>query len=437
GPCKVKSPIVLSKKRGDRIFNFVEESEKVLFDVVWSEKKRNRNGNSTEPLYMERAGPREKIYFDPSKTTVAIVTCGGLCPGINNVIRSVVMGLYYRYGVRKIYGVQYGYKGFIPEYGYPFLELNPDTVTNIHQFGGTILGSSRGKQDVASVVYCLERHGINILFTIGGDGTLTGAKAIRKEIEKRGLKISIAGIPKTIDNDINHIEKTFGFETSFTIASPILRDAHNEAKGACNGVAIVKLMGRDSGFIAANAALSMPEVNFVLVPELEFDLHGEKGLLEIIRRRLANKNHCMIVVAEGAGQFLFEGEERERDKSGNILHKDIGLLLKEEILAYFEELEIEINVKYIDPSYIIRSAPATPSDSIFCNKLGLNAVHGAMAGKTGFVVGRRNNKFVYLPIELVTAERKKIDLEGDLWLNVLETTGQPMIMKNDPIEEKV
>ncbi|MDW3649351.1 MAG: ATP-dependent 6-phosphofructokinase [Bacteroidia bacterium] len=436
GPCKVKSPITLSKKQGDRIFNFVEESEKVLFDVVWDDRNSNSNGKSKEPLFMERAGPREKIYFDPSKTTVAIVTCGGLCPGINNVIRSLVMGLYYRYGVRKIYGVQYGYKGFIPEFGFPFMELNPDAVTDIHQFGGTLLGSSRGKQDVSVIVDCLERHGINILFTIGGDGTLTGAMKICEEIERRGLKISVAGVPKTIDNDINHIEKTFGFETSFTIASPIIRDAHNEAKGAFNGVAIIKLMGRDSGFIAANAALAMPEVNFVLVPEMEFDLHGEKGLLEIVRKRLESKHHCVIVVAEGAGQFLFEDQGREVDKSGNILHKDIGIFLKEEILAYFKELEMEINVKYIDPSYIIRSAPATPSDSIFCNKLGLNAVHGAMAGKTGFVVGRRNNKFVYLPIDLVTAERKKIDLEGDLWLNVLETTGQPMSMKNALLKKK-
>ena len=434
GPCKVSSPIVLSKVKGDHIFNFVEDSERVLFDVVWNEHPEEKQ-LLKKPLCMERAGPREHIYFDPSKTTVAIVTCGGLCPGINNVIRSLVMALYYRYGVHKILGVQYGYKGFIPEYKFPFIELKPDDVSDIHQFGGTILGSSRGKQDVGSIVDCLERHGINILFTIGGDGTLTGALEINKEIERRGLKISVAGVPKTIDNDINHIEKTFGFETSFTIASPILRDAHNEAKGAYNGVAIVKLMGRDSGFIAANAALSMPEVNLVLVPELEFDLYGEHGLLEIVRNRLESKRHCVIVVAEGAGQFLFDKKHIRKDASGNILHEDIGLFLKDQIKQYFQQLEMDVTVKYIDPSYIIRSAPATPSDAIFCNKLGLNAVHGAMAGKTGFVVGRRNNKFIYLPIELVISERKKIDLEGDLWLNVLESTGQPPTMKNDRTAE--
>ncbi|MCL4148730.1 UNVERIFIED_CONTAM: hypothetical protein GTU68_020896 [Idotea baltica] len=380
---------------------------------------------------MEKAGPRENIYFDPSKTTVAIVTCGGLCPGINNVIRSLVMTLNYRYGVEKILGVRYGYQGFIPEFGHPFIDLTPELVSDIHQFGGTILGSSRGDQDVPMIVDCLERHGVNILFTIGGDGTLHGAREIHEEIERRGLKISVAGIPKTIDNDINHIEKTFGFETSFSIASPIIRDAHNEAKGAYNGISIVKLMGRDAGFIAANAALSMPEVNFVLIPELEFDLHGSKGLLEVIRQRLALKHHCMIVVAEGAGQSLFKNRKEKKDASGNILHEDIGILLKTEIKAHFDKINIPAAIKYIDPSYIIRSAPATPSDSIFCTKLASHAVHGAMTGKTNFVVGRRNNKFVYLPIDLVIAERKEIDLEGELWFNVLEITGQPMNMKND------
>lgn len=429
GSCKIKSPLTLSKVKGDSIFNFIEDSERILFDVSLSNLKKT-NKNQSEPLCMERAGPREHLFFDPSKTTVAIVTCGGLCPGINNVIRSLVMALYYRYGVHNILGVQYGYQGFIPEYGHPFVKLTPEGVSNIHQFGGTILGSSRGQQNVSDIVDCLERHNINILFTIGGDGTLAGALKISKEIEKRGLKISVAGIPKTIDNDINLLEKTFGFETSFTVASPILRDAHNEAKGAYNGVAIIKLMGRDSGFIAANAALSMPEVNLVLVPELEFDLNGEKGLLAIVQKRLEKSKHCVIVVAEGAGQHLFDKKSVKKDASGNVLHEDIGLLLKGKIIAHFRKLGQAITVKYIDPSYIIRSAPATPSDSIFCLKLGLHGVHGAMAGKTSFVVGRRNNHFVYLPIEAVISQRKKIDIEGDLWHNVLETTGQPISMKN-------
>ncbi len=425
GDCKISSPVTLSTIKGDNVLNYVNDDERVLFDVKYKPSKSTK-----APLTMELAGPRQHIYFDASKVRVAIVTCGGLCPGINNVIRSLVMSLHYRYGVRKILGVQYGYQGFISDYKHDFVELTPALVSNIHQFGGTILGSSRGKQDPDAIVDCLERQGVNILFTIGGDGTLRGSLAIQQAIEKRGLKIAVAGIPKTIDNDINHIEKTFGFETSFTVASPIIRDAHNEAKGAYNGVAIVKLMGRDAGFIAANAALSMPEVNLVLVPEIDFDLEGEKGLLAVVRKRLEEKHHCLIVVAEGAGQHLFKGQKERKDASGNKLHEDIGLLLKDELKSYFERENFNGTVKYIDPSYIIRSAPANPSDSIFCNKLGIHAVHGALAGKTGFVVGRRNNKFVYLPIKTVIGERKEIDPEGDLWLNVIETTGQPMSMKN-------
>jgi 6-phosphofructokinase 1 len=426
GQCNIDSPVALSTEEGDGVVDYVPDDERVFFNVV----KDRRTRDEDELLLMERAGPREHIYFDGAKTRVAIVTCGGLCPGINNVIRSLVMTLHYRYGVNRILGVQYGYQGFIAKYKHDFIELTPKNVANIFQFGGTILGSSRGKQDIGEIVDCLERYGINILFTIGGDGTLRGALSIQEEVEKRGLKISVTGIPKTIDNDINLIEKSFGFETSFTVASPIIRDAHNEAKGAFNGVAIVKLMGRDSGFIAAHAALSLPDVNMVLVPEIKFDLYGEKGLLNIVAKRLEKKNHCLIVVAEGAGQQLFEAEEARYDASGNKLHKDIGPFLKEKLLAHFKEQGTDITVKYIDPSYIIRSAPATPSDSIFCNKLGMHAVHGAMAGKTGFVVGRIHNMFVYLPISLVIGERKKIDPEGDLWLSVLETTGQPMSMVN-------
>jgi 6-phosphofructokinase 1 len=267
-----------------------------------------------------------------------------------------------------------------------------------------------------------------MLFTIGGDGTLKGCEAIGVEIEKRGLDISVIGIPKTIDNDIDLIDKSFGFETAFDVASPIIRDAHNEAKGAYNGIAIVKLMGRDSGFIAASASMAMPEVNFLLVPELPFKLEGEHGFLKLLQQRLQAKQHAVIVVAEGAGQHLFETHSEVRDASGNIKHQDIGIFLKAQIDAYFKAQRTEVTIKYIDPSYIIRSAPANASDSIFCNRLAYQAVHGAMAGKTRFVVGLLNNQLVYLPIEEVVQHRKKIDLEGEFWFAALQSTGQPFNM---------
>jgi len=422
------SPFHSRKTSGGNGFNFVQDRDRFLFDISLSEFNRCLTEND-EPLCLERSGPREKLLFDPTKTTAAIVTCGGLCPGINNVIRSLVMGLYYFYGVRNILGVPYGYEGLIPSYGHGFKHLTPDVVKDIHEFGGTVLGSSRGAQNVSDMVDTLEDNQVDMLFAIGGDGTLKGANAIGEEVQKRGLKISVVGIPKTIDNDINLIDKSFGFETAFDMASPIIRDAHNEATGAFNGVSIVKLMGRDSGFIAACAAMSMPVVNFVLVPEMEFSLYGENGFLENLGRRLEDKHHAVIVVAEGAGQHLFDQEGvQTKDASGNVKHKDIGPFLKSEIGSYFKEKGKQVTIKYIDPSYIIRSAPANAGDSIFCSRLAHNAIHGAMAGKTKFVVGRLNNKFVYLPISEVTNRRKKINMEGEFWYAVLESTGQPFLM---------
>ncbi|MCG8700258.1 MAG: ATP-dependent 6-phosphofructokinase, partial [Bacteroidales bacterium] len=330
GKRTVPSPLNLSKESGDGIFNYIKDEERVVYKPSLAYFKECSE-NGTPPISFEKAGPKEFLYFDPSKSKVAIVTCGGLCPGLNNVIRGLVMQLYHRYDVTRILGIRYGYEGFIPKYKHDVIELTPEFVENINTMGGSILGSSRGNQDINEIVDALERMNVNILFTIGGDGTLRGAQAIYEEVTRRNLKISVCGIPKTIDNDINLIEKSFGFETAFTIANEILRGAHNEAKGAYNSIALVKLMGRDSGFIAANAALAVQEVNYVIVPEMEFELYGPKGFLKLLRTRLEKKHHALVVVAEGAGQSLFKDEPEERDKSGNIKYKDIGLYLKDKI----------------------------------------------------------------------------------------------------------
>ncbi|MBN1951512.1 MAG: ATP-dependent 6-phosphofructokinase [Bacteroidales bacterium] len=424
GKCTVQSPLNLSKELGDGVFNYVRDDERVLMDA----SLRHYNElieNHTTPISFEKGGPKEKIYFDPTKTKVAIVTCGGLCPGLNNVIRGLVMQLYNRYGVQRIIGIRYGYEGFIPKYGHEIIDLVPDEIEEIHMHGGSILGSSRGPQDSGEIVDALERMNINILFTIGGDGTLRGAQKITEEITRRNLKIAVAAVPKTIDNDINLIEKSFGFETAFTIAADILRGAHNEAKGAYNGIALVKLMGRDSGFIAANAALAVQEVNLVLVPEMNFELYGPQGLLKWLRKRLEAKHHVLIAVAEGAGQHLFTEDTHDKDASGNVKYKDIGMYLRDKIREEFDHQSFPYSMKYIDPSYIIRSAPANANDSLFCNILAQNAVHAAMAGRTGFVVGYWNSRFTLLPIPMTVKDRKRISLEGVLWNNVIETTGQP------------
>lgn len=429
GNCNVISPLRQSQRPNSPVYKFIKDDERVLYDVSVEHFLKCRESGET-PVSFEKAGPRENIFFQPAKTKVGIVTCGGLCPGLNNVIRSLVNQLHYRYGITRILGIEYGYEGLISDYNHPVIELNAPMVSEIHLSGGTYLGTSRGNQDVEKMVDTIEVLNLNVLFCIGGDGTLRGAHAIHEEIQKRNLKIAVAGIPKTIDNDIDLIQKSFGFETAFSIANDIIRNAHNEAHGAYNGIALVKLMGRDSGFIAASAALAIQEVNFVLVPEISFDLHGPRGFLKVLRKRLEERHHAVIVVAEGAGQDLFESGELVRDASGNVKHKDIGIYLKEKIKEEFDAKGFPYSIKYIDPSYIIRSAPANANDSKFCNLLAQNAVHAALAGKTDFVVGFWNNQFTLLPIPMAVAKRKKIDIDGELWWNVLEATGQPSSMKN-------
>jgi 6-phosphofructokinase 1 len=425
----VISPLKQNKREDSPVYEFVDDTDRILYDVSLNNYTKCRETNCT-PVTFEKAGPREFLFFEPAKTKVAIVTCGGLCPGLNNVIRSLVNELYYRYGINRVLGIKYGYEGLIPKYNHSVIELTAPMVSNIHLTGGTYLGSSRGNQDVEKMVDTLDIMNVNVLFCIGGDGTLRGAHAIYNEIEKRKLKISVAGIPKTIDNDIDLIQKSFGFETAFSIANDIIRNAHNEASGAYNGIALIKLMGRDSGFIAASAALSIQEVNFVLIPEFTFDLYGQRGFLRILKKRLEERHHAVIVVAEGAGQDFFESTGNDKDASGNTKHKDIGVYLKEKISEEFKSKGFPHSIKYIDPSYIIRSAPANANDSKFCNLLAQNAVHAALAGKTDFAIGFWNNQFTVMPIPMVTAKRKKIDVKGELWWNVLEATGQPVSMKN-------
>lgn len=429
GVAKVKSPLLEIVQEHGAAYNFTDGTERVLHNTTLSSFNHCIQKN-IQPISFEKAGPHKKLFFEPAKTKVGIVTCGGLCPGLNDVIRSIVNHLYYRYKITRILGFKYGYEGLVPDFNHDVVELTPEVVDYINISGGTILGSSRGNQDVVKIVDTLEIMNINILFCIGGDGTLKGAHSIQQEVERRNLKISIAGVPKTIDNDINYIAKSFGFETAFTSANDIIRYAHNEAKGAYNGIALLKLMGRDSGFIAAHAALSSQEVNFVLVPEMEFDLYGPHGFLKALRKRLETRHHAVIVIAEGAGQYFFKDEEKNIDKSGNILNKDVGLYLKEKIREEFDSKGFPFSLKYIDPSYIIRSTPANANDSKFCNLLAQNAVHAAMAGRTDFVIGYWSDQFTLLPIPITVAERKKIDIHGELWWNILEATGQPVSMTN-------
>ncbi len=400
---------------------FVSDSDQVSLTTDVNRLKKFYEANTPVPS-LEAAGPRETIFHDPAWTRAGIVTCGGLCPGLNSVIKGLVQTLWFDYGVRNIFGIPYGYRGLNPKYGYSPKVLNPDVVDAIQEDGGTILGSSRGAQDPAVMVDTLMRLNINVLFCIGGDGTLRGAHAIAEEVKKRHQPISIIGIPKTIDNDLNLIDRTFGFETAVLSATDVITCAHNEANGAFNGLGLVKLMGRDSGFIAAYAALATTVVNICLVPEVPFTL---EGLCKALESRYDNgKTHAVIAVAEGAGQELFNDQPERRDASGNVLKNDIGEFLTRKIKEHFVNVGKEINIKYFDPSYMVRSTPAKGTDAIFCFQLAEAAVHAGMAGKTDMVVGSMNNAFSHVPIEYAVNERKKINPNGTLWHAVLGITRQ-------------
>ena len=424
GECRYLSPLRHIKAGAGR---FRSDAERVLFDdSLRTVEEAVRHGEAL--LGFEQAGPRERLYFDPRKTTAAIVTCGGICPGLNDVIRGLVNELSFGYGCTRILGIRYGYEGLIPLYGHLPLMLGPDFVSTIHLFGGTILGSSRGQQNPGEMVDYLKELGVDILFVIGGDGTMSGGAAINEEIQRRGLRKSVIGIPKTIDNDIMYLDKSFGFETAFAEAVKAVSCAHVEAVGAVNGIGLVKLMGRDSGFIACYATLASQQVNFCLIPEVPFTLGGAWGFLEVLRYRIAQRKHAVVVVAEGVGQELMRVNESETDASGNRRLGDIGPFLQQRISEFFSSRAIPLNLKYIDPSYIIRSVPASPQDNVYCSQLAQHAVHAGMAGKTNMLVGRRHGSFVHVPLEIVIKRRQKVNSKSDLWHSVLECTGQPARM---------
>lgn len=415
GACTFDTPLRLPV---DGVFT---DAHRVVYEEVFhADAPRN------EPLSFEHAGPRQRLFFDPTQTTAAVVTCGGLCPGLNSVIRAAFLELFYNYGVRRVLGIRNGYLGLNPVEGLPALELNPDAVREIHNLGGTILQSSRGPQDPSVMVDFLQEHEVDILFCVGGDGTQRGARALYDEITRRGLRKVVVGIPKTIDNDIPYVWMTFGYATALEKAQEALRAAHVEARGVKNGISIVKLMGRDAGFIAAGGALASQEANFVLVPEVEFPLDGNNGFLGALERRIVDRSHALVVVAEGAGQHLFHERDAIQDASGNVKNNDIGPFLRDRIRDYFAQRGIPVVVRYIDPSYLIRSVPPNAWDRVLASEMARDAVHAAMAGKTGCLIGFWNNRTIHVPIATAVATKKQMDLASPLWTGVLASTGQPL-----------
>ena len=415
GECKVPSPLVGSE------INFIEDREAILLEHEYTRLMKSYQKNEKLPVF-EIAGPRKNIFHDPHWSKAAILTAGGLCPGLNSVIKSLTMTLRQTYGVPMVYGIPYGYAGLNPSSGHPPVMLDEAVVDDIPEHGGTILGSSRGEQDPIVMLETLVRMDVNMLFCVGGDGTLRCAHALAEEAMRRELNISIIGIPKTIDNDICFMDRTFGFETAVYATNSVITAAHNEARGADNGIGLIHIMGRDSGFIAAYASMASTHINFCLIPEEKFNLEeGKDALLPALFNRLKRRHHAVIIVAEGAGQDLVPGD-RSKDKSGNLLNKDIGIFLRDQIQKYAKKQGVEISIKYFDPTYLIRGIPANGTDAVFCFLLAQNAVHAAMSGRTDMVIGHWSDTFTHVPIAMAVSERKKIDPNSSFWRSIRLTT---------------
>ena len=390
----------------------------------WSVPEQIVRGTSAIPQgwEFELAGPRAKLFFDPKRTRAGIVTCGGLCPGMNNVIRSLFNELHHAYGVPDVLGFCGGYQGLDPARGQTPIRLTAEFVDDIHRRGGTVLGTSRGRVDEAAAVETLARLGVNILFIVGGDGTQRGGNDLLQAARQQGHALAVVGIPKTVDNDVAFVSRTFGYLTAVEEAAAVLDRAHVEARSVQNGIALVKVMGRHAGFIAVGATVASQEVNFCLIPEAPFKLDR---FLAALKQRIVKRAHAVIVVAEGAGQEWLGNADAARDASGNVKLGDIGAYLRSQIEAYFKSEKVPIVMRYLDPSYHVRSGPANSEDSILCDLFARNAVHAAMAGKTGLVIGFLHDEFIHVPIELLAGRKKSIDPAGPVWRGTLAATGQP------------
>jgi len=416
----MKIPVLGATRFPSPLKRWVNESERLPATMVRAIDARPEDG-----LLFELAGAREHLFSNPPETRAGIVTCGGLCPGLNDVIRSLFFEMHHAYGAKEVLGFRWGYQGLDPEHGAEPLVLTHEMVDRIHLQAGTILGTSRGPVNKARAVENLIRRGVNILFTIGGDGTQRGAREFFEEAQRRGHPLSVVGIPKTIDNDIPFVARSFGFLTAVEEATIVLQRAHTEARSVQNGIALVKLMGRHAGFLTAGATVASQEVNFALVPEVPFRLEGQGGFLTALEQRIVKRGHAVIAVAEGAGQELLGNTGNERDPSGNVRLRDIGLFLREKIEEWFHARRIPFVMRYFDPSYIVRSSPANAEDSVLCDSFARNAAHAAMAGKTGLVIGFLHNRFIHVPIELLATQQKRLDPDSPAWSAVLAATGQP------------
>ncbi|XP_037474293.1 ATP-dependent 6-phosphofructokinase 3-like [Triticum dicoccoides] len=191
-------------------------------------------------------------------------------------------------------------------------------------------------------------------------------------------------------------------------------------------------------FIAMYATLASRDVHdCCLIPESPFYMDGEGGLLQYVERRLKENKHMVIVVAEGAGQDIIAKSiptSDQQDASGNKLLLDIGLWLTHKIKDHFKSKKMEMTIKYIDPTYMIRAIPSNATDNVYCTLLAHSAIHGAMAGYS-FTIVMVNGRHAYIPFYRVTSTRNKVKITDRMWARLLSPTNQPSFLSQKDIDE--
>jgi len=399
--------------------HFVNPDELVMGHIITNDSKQAARDSETANGCF-RANATRHIYWDPKDVRAAIVTCGGLCPGLNSVVRELTDCLYNEYGVKDILGMRGGYHGLSnPEELTP-MYLTPKIVNEIHMKGGSVLMAGRGGNDCIRIVDKLKERDINMLFVVGGDGTQSGAHALFLEARKRKMPISIVGVPKSIDNDVMYFDKTFGFESAVAEAVSVIRGSFVEATSANRAVSIVKLMGRDAGFVSMYAAVASNLVDLCLIPEVDVKL---QDVLAYVDKVLAQKGYMVVAVAEGAGQNFVESEGV--DPTGHTKYGDVGVFLRDAINEHLKRSDDGGRSFYFDPSYMIRAVPANPIDHIFCSRLSRDAVHTAMRGYTGVCVGPIHNIIIIMPMNNIASRQKTVNVHRNMWQVCVHQSGMP------------
>jgi len=326
---------------------------------------------------------------------LAILTSGGDCPGLNAVIRAVVRTAtdHYQY---ECVGIKNGWKGAAVG---DIIPLPPLSVSGILYRGGTILGTSRFNplkdgETTARILENLTLHRIGAVICVGGDGTLRASHEIAR------MGVNVVGVPKTIDNDIQATDVTFGFHTAVQIVTDAIDRLHSTAESH-NRIMILETMGRNTGWIALSAGLA-GGADLILIPERPFSYDK---ICAMLTERHKRKSFSIVVVAEGAYP---EGGEAVNigalDAFGRPRLGGIGFELAHEI-----EMRTSIEARVTVLGYVQRGGTPVAFDRILATRFGVAAVEAVAAGKFDHFIALRGEELVAVPIADGVGQCKQVD----------------------------